>query len=219
VALDNVVAGCIDSDAAACDFCLAGMSNGDSARAIGADWSAPACQSAGQFGLAAKYLDEITTACPYISACRHSVTDCIFSFGTRCLVCINGSTLQPIQAAFCSELSLSYSFDHQCQPCPASVHTINLVVLATATVGGASAAACIAVATTIVAHGRDCTSMRDRIVVGLMMANAEYSTANAIPLNALRTGVVDCGHLAMSFDAIRFWACVVVLRQVWTGWI
>jgi len=77
------------------------------------------------------------------------------------------------------------------------VHTINLVVLATATVGGVSAAVCIAVAATIVAHGRDRVSMRDRIVVGLMMINAVYSTANAIPLNALRTGVLDCGRLAM----------------------
>jgi hypothetical protein len=91
------------------------------------------------------------------------------------------------------------------------VHTINVIVFATAAVGGASAASCFAVAATIVAHGHDRVSMRDRIVVGLMMANAVYSTANAIPLNALRTDVVDCGRLAMSFDAIRFgrawWFC------------
>jgi hypothetical protein len=71
--------------------------------------------------------------------------------------------------------------------------------------------ACIAVATTVLAHGRDRISMRDRIVVGLMLANAVYSTANTIPLNVLRTGVVDCGRLAMSFDAIRagraWWFC------------
>ena len=63
---------------------------------------------------------------------------------------------------------------------------------------------CLVVVATIVAYGHDRVSMRDRIVVGLMMANVVYSTANAIPLNALRTGVVDCGRLAMSFDAIRF---------------
>jgi serine/threonine protein kinase len=31
-----------------------------------------------------------------------------------------------------------------------------------------------------------------------------YSTANAIPLNALRTGLTSCGRLVLSFDAIRF---------------
>jgi hypothetical protein len=91
------------------------------------------------------------------------------------------------------------------------VHTINTVVFATATVGWASAAVCLVIVSTIVAHGHDRVSMRDRIVVGLMMANAVYSTANAIPLNALRTGVIDCGRLAMSFDVIRLgralWFC------------
>ena len=92
-----------------------------------------------------------------------------------------------------------------------SVHTTNMIVFATAVVGGVSAAVCLAVATTIVVHGHHCVSMRDRIVVGVMMANAVYSTANAIQLNALRTGVLDCGRLAMSFDTIRFgrawWFC------------
>jgi len=82
-----------------------------------------------------------------------------------------------------------FSLDIICQSCSISVHTINSVVYATAMVGGASAVACIAIAATIVAHGRDRDSMRDRIVVGLMLANAVYSTANAIPLNALRTAV------------------------------
>jgi len=84
------------------------------------------------------------------------------------------------------------------------VHTINAVVFATAVVGGVSVLVCLAVVATIVAHGHDRVSARARIIVGLMMANAVYSTANAIPLNALLTGVVDCGRLAISFDTIRF---------------
>ena len=44
-----------------------------------------------------------------------------------------------------------------------------------------------------------------------MLANAVYSSSNAIPLNALRASIADCGRLAMSFDAIRFgrawWFC------------
>ena len=83
------------------------------------------------------------------------------------------------------------------------MHTINSVVFATAMVGVTSAAVCLAVATTIVAHSRDRVSMRDQIVVGLLLTNAVYSTANAISINALQT--------PMSFDAIRFgrawWFC------------
>lgn len=46
--------------------------------------------------------------------------------------------------------------------------------------------------------------MRDRIVVGLMLTNAVYSSANAIPMQALLTGITTCGQLMMSFYAIRF---------------
>jgi hypothetical protein len=107
-----------------------------------------------------------------------------------------------------------------CAPCPASVHNINSIVVATAIVGGASAVACLAVAATIVAHERDRVSMRDRIVVGLMMANAVYSTANTIPLNELRTGVVNCGRMALSFEAIRFgraW-CLLLTHLLFVYW-
>jgi hypothetical protein len=223
LALDNVVKECISSNTAACDFwrqrcadnaicsaCLAVMSNGDSLGAAASDWSTPACQRAAQDVFASDYLQAITIGCPGISACRRTVVDCVATYGNDCTACINGSAA-PSQVTFCSQLSEENSFDTACQPCAASVHTINAVVFATAAVGGASAASCLAVAATIVAHGHDCVSMRDRIVVGLMMANAVYSTANAIPLNALRTDMLDCGRLAMSFDAIRFgrawWFC------------
>jgi hypothetical protein len=43
------------------------------------------------------------------------------------------------------------------------------------------------------------------------MANAVYSTANVVPLNALRSDNINCGRLAMSFDTIRLgralWFC------------
>jgi hypothetical protein len=225
LAVDTVVFYCSHNTEAACGFwrqrcadnvncgaCLASMGNGDNARAIAADWSKPDCQRALRDGLALTYIGVVTTGCPGISTCRTVVTNCISnpSYSDLCIACINGSA-PPSQAALCDDLSLRFSFDAACRPCPASVHTINLVVLATATVGGASAAACLAVVITIAAHGREKLSMRDRIVVGLMMANAVYSTANAIPLNALRTNVLDCGRHTMSFDAIRFgrawWFC------------
>jgi hypothetical protein len=222
LALDNVVGTCMVSSAAACDFwsqrcssnedcgsCLAGMGNGDNAGALATDWSAPACQRAMQDSFALDYLTYTSSGCPGISACRAAVTTCVFSYNDTCLLCINGSA--PHTDVTCSNISQQYSFDTSCQPCSASVQTINSIVVATTVVGVASAATCIAVATTIVAHGHDRVSMRDRILFGLMTVNAVYSTSNAIPLNALRTGVVDCGRLAMSFDAIRFgrawWFC------------
>ena len=45
--------------------------------------------------------------------------------------------------------------------------------------------------------------MRDRIVIGLMLANAAYSTANAVPVNLLRTGERTCGSVAMTFNVIK----------------
>ena len=217
LAVDDVVISCIGSSAVACDFwhqrcadngdceaCISPMGNGDDARAVAADWSTPPCQRAAQNEFAANILVSIASAgCPGISACRRTVTPCAIQYGDACLACINGSA-PPSQATLCSQLSQHYSLDSLCHPCPTSVHTINAIVFATAAVGGASAVACLAVTTTIVAHGRDRVSMRDRILIGLMLTNAVYSIANAIPLNALRTGVVDCGRLSMSFDAIRF---------------
>jgi hypothetical protein len=220
VRMDNYVEDCFDNSAVACNFwrqrcaddvacsaCISGMDNDDSSSAIAIDWSSPACRSVVQPNnagslFAATYLTAIAIGCPGISACRNAVTNCVMSYGDKCISCFNGSAL-PSQATFCSELSISFSIDTACQPCPVPVHTINLIVFATATVGGASAVACFAVVMTIVAHGHD-LYMRDRIVLGLILFNAVYSTANAIPLNALRTGGVDCGRFAMSFDAIRF---------------
>ena len=139
-----------------------------------------------------------------------AVINCVNAYGNICLTCLTGS-VAPSQRKTCADLAEEYSYEARCQPCSGSVHTINSVVFATAVVGGASAMLCLAVIVTIVAHSRDRVSMRDRIVVGLMMANAVYSTANAIPLNALHTDVVNCGRVAVSFDVIRFgrawWFC------------
>jgi hypothetical protein len=84
-------------------------------------------------------------------------------------------------------------------------------VLATALVGGVSAAVCLAVVATIWAHERDRVSLRDRIVVDLMVANTVYSTANAIPLNAVSNDIQTCGRQVLSFAVVRFgrawWFC------------
>ena len=224
-AIDDVVQNCITSSAVACSFwrqrcnsnadcgvCLASLGSGGSAAAIATEWSTPACSRASQNDVTMNYLNLLTRGCPGISTCRLVITACVDFAGETCIACLNGSA-PPSQAAVCASLisQQDFAIDTACQLCPESVHTINAIVFATAMVGGASAAACLAVAMAIVAHSRDRVSMRDRIVVGLMLTNALYSTANTIPLNALHSGIVDCGRLAMSFEAIRFgralWFC------------
>jgi hypothetical protein len=220
--VDYIVANCMSHEPVECDFwfqrcvdnahcgaCLSSIGNGDNAKAIATDLSSPACQKV-LLDSAALHYFTAHTRCPGISACQGAVTDCFSNYADICLGCFNGSA-PPGMTADCQQISVMVDLDIACEPCPLSVHTINIVVFATATVGAASAALCIAVAMTVLANGRDRVSMRDRIVVGLMVANAVYSTANVIPLNALRISVMDCGRLAMSFDAIRFgrawWFC------------
>jgi hypothetical protein len=60
-----------------------------------------------------------------------------------------------------------------CSPsCAESVALINRLVVATSVVGAVSVAACLVVVLAIVAYSKDVYSLRDRIVVGLMIANA-----------------------------------------------
>lgn len=220
--LDNAVMTCSHSDALVCMYwgqrcaandnckdCLAVMGHAQGAFAAAADWSTPPCQRAMLDTYAATYVQAMTYACPGVSSCRRAVANCVRT-QSECILCLTGP-VPPGQSAFCSLLLPQFSIDIVCQPCPNSVHTITVLVLITTVIGGASAIVCVAVVATIVAHGRDRASMWHRIVVGLMLSNAVYSTANTIPLNALHTGIVDCGRLAMSFDAIRFgralWFC------------
>jgi hypothetical protein len=84
-------------------------------------------------------------------------------------------------------------------------------VFATSVIGGVSAAACIAIVISIVVHGRVSASLRDRITIGLMMANALYSCANTIPINSLSTSDSHCGLFALSITNIR------IGRTIWMG--
>lgn len=53
--------------------------------------------------------------------------------------------------------------------------------------------------------------MRSRIVLGLMLVNAVYSSANVLPLAALQSGLESCGQLVLSYDTIRLG------RALWFG--
>ena len=229
---------CADSTATACDFalqrcadaadcynCLTAMSSDGSAEGVIRDWSSPSCSklAASTLGSDMLYMQSVITLCPNFGNCQKAVSVCLLyetsGAPQNCLSCINetfmlGNTSADDDAKFDCIEGYNQDFDlvNSCKPsCSNLVETINAVVLATAVVGGVSATICITVAFTILAHGRDLVSMRDRIVIGLMLTNAVYSTANAIPISALRTGALTCGRLALSFDAIRIgralWFC------------
>lgn len=123
----------------------------------------------------------------------------------------NASWTPAATPAVCGAIMRNFGVVETCQPCPATISVVNRVVWATAAVGGISAVLCVGVAVTIVAHGRTAVSMRDRVVVGILLTNAIYSSANAVPISALQTGVTTCGRLALPFATIRFgrawWFC------------
>jgi len=73
------------------------------------------------------------------------------------------------------------------------VATINAIVWATCSIGIASVMACITVIAVILAQGNNNTSIRDRLIIGMMSANAVYSLANAIPINSLIDTRAQCG--------------------------
>eukprot|EP00038_Savillea_parva_P029806 m.73591 g.73591 ORF g.73591 m.73591 type:complete len:1221 (+) comp8848_c0_seq1:376-4038(+) len=196
-----------------CSTCLQAMGNEDSAEAIFNEYSSDAC--AGAFSkkwTALNYLGNIAHSCTNIGPCRRAVSQCVVDIPVVnpanqqcwCVNCLNlwlnGTDSQD---PCCQNVLPIFHFDDVCRPCPESVLRINTVAHLTAIVGGVSLALCLGVVATIVAHGRDRVSMRERIVIGLMMMNGVYSAANIIPLNTLHTGVNTCGQLVMPFDVIR----------------
>jgi len=112
---------------------------------------------------------------------------------------------EPNNATCNTYLRETYFVSQSCDTsCPAEVAEINKIVLATSAIGWASLIMCCWVIVTAIAHGRTQRAMLSRIVVGLMGANAVYSSANAIPLGRLGTGYSSCGALEMSFETVRF---------------
>jgi hypothetical protein len=142
--------------------------------------------------------------CPaaYVSPCVTNAAFCVLDHPI-CGECLDG-TMDPASPNCQALLNNSgYAVTSLCTPCSDSVLNVNKIVFMTSVVGGISVAGCLLVVLVIVAHSKDVHSARARIVVGLILANCVYSAVNAVPLNELRTGPVDCGQLKMSFEAIR----------------
>lgn len=202
---------CTDyADCAGCAATLAPISGEDKvelARAL----ATPACRRAAADSWARGVMKAVVMSCPNADACKYSLINTWYVAPELLVQCFLGSR-PPENGTSCASLFTIYKVSKECRPCPASIATVNNIVLATTAVGGFSCAVCLWVAATIIAHGRHRRATRDRIVLGLMLSNAVYSLANAIPLNLLHDGNhASCGDLALSFTAIRLG------RAAWFG--
>eukprot|EP00035_Acanthoeca_spectabilis_P027448 m.466603 g.466603 ORF g.466603 m.466603 type:complete len:1083 (-) comp25399_c0_seq1:69-3317(-) len=218
--LDRLMLHCTATTSLACDYgfqrcaldpscnaCLSAM--GSAATSNGVAWGSltqPCVDLAAPNSVGFGFLVATTYLCPpdVIPPCAGAVFDCTM-FGpnrTECARCVLGNSSN---AAACAEIMALGGIDLGCNSCPDVVNTINTIVFATSVVGSVSVGACVMVIFVIVAYSHDRKAMRDRIVIGLATANGVYSMANAVPLNRLKKGDLDCGAFALSFGAIRFW--------------
>jgi hypothetical protein len=124
-----------------------------------------------------------------------------------CQSCLNGSIVGPRCDFIFAPSGLNVA--GFCTKCSSTVFLINKVVLATSIVGGVSVVACSWIILSLVAYGRDLVSLRDRLIIGLMVSNCVYSGANAIPMGSMYTDEIHCGQLKLSLETIRlgraFW--------------
>eukprot|EP00035_Acanthoeca_spectabilis_P036848 m.42158 g.42158 ORF g.42158 m.42158 type:complete len:809 (-) comp8290_c0_seq1:120-2546(-) len=188
----------------ACTACLESMDGFKDAGTTLAAIGSPVCQRLLANASAPQnffMVDNIFSTCPpeVVPTCTRTMYYCLVD--PRCAVCINGTTSQSTPACV-AELERS-GVTSSCAPCPSTVSEINAVVIATAVVGGLSVLACFATVLVIVAYARE-RELAEGCVLGLALANAVYSSANAIPINLYHTDIVRCGAFVLSFDTIRF---------------
>jgi hypothetical protein len=152
-----------------CAACHAALAGGIRAIARGA--IGPKCAPLHTSPDLLRVVTSIVYTCPRFTLCPARVSQCAIE-STRCGECIVEYGHSPPQSSSCADLLGSHGVTSSCTACPPEVFMTNDIVLATQVVGVVSVILCIAVVTVILAHGRDQTSMRDRIVIGLMLANA-----------------------------------------------
>ena len=177
-------------------------------------------------------LENLVYQSPYsiVSPCSMSAYRCAYNSGS-CVACVaNLIDADPLPAdippSICRILLDDYAVPSTCAPCPDSLSRINSIVVATVVVGAFSVVLCLMVVVLIVAYSKDKLSLRNRILFNLMIANAVYSSANAIPISLYSTDIGSCGELVMSFSAIQFgrawWFggkyAIVFLEMLILGW-
>lgn len=130
--------------------------------------------------------------------------------GTLCAQCV-ADVPSNCSAEECNSLMGSFEVTVTCQPCPTELITGNTVSLVTAGIGAVSTLLCVEVVASIVANRRDLTSLRDRIIIGLLMSNAIFSSSNAVPVYLVDVSSLSCGQLSLPFPTILF------VRAWWFG--
>lgn len=105
--------------------------------------------------------------------------------------------------------------------CDESWVTANRLALATMVIGIISVLACLSVVAVILAHSRDLISLRERLILSMMIANLVYSSANALDLQSVELEPGKCGQISMSYEAQTFgrawWFCgkfAIVLQEL-----
>lgn len=219
VLINRVASACLSKSSIGCDFeesrchedplcrrCLLSMGGGASTSGIIAGASSTACtelRSNTNHSASTALLLGIFRACPLTTytACETATAACVM-ISDECLACINGSadTASIDCPSFLS--NTGFAVTEACAACPDTVHIINSVVTATVVVGGLSFLVCMVVFCQIASLGYSST-FRDRLIGGLMLANAIYSSSNCIPCNLQESSVELCGQLVLSLSMIR----------------
>jgi hypothetical protein len=217
--LDRLVTNCVQSNLLSCDFwrqrcfddtdcsqCFAALDEGRSVPALVSGALSADCADAHTIRSAYEPLGNFFASCPseIVNECLGETFFCVFFNFPLCADCLSNVTLEATPTCQAVLNESGFGVTSSCRECSAEIHLINTIVLATAIVGGISAGACLAVVAFMLIRGLHRESMRDRIVMGLMLANAVFSTANAIPVGRLKSNFVNCGQVALTFDEIRF---------------
>eukprot|EP00035_Acanthoeca_spectabilis_P033031 m.21650 g.21650 ORF g.21650 m.21650 type:complete len:1167 (+) comp5717_c0_seq1:171-3671(+) len=234
--VEAVVHSCLDS-AVGCDYfrtwcsadpscggCRAAMKGGASASDVVAGWVSAECAETRRTGVGSqqrRVLERTFLDCPYSttnSECGAATAKCILG-DPVCGGCLNASAHGEHLGPECTAAVELFQLAASCAPCPDTVRHINIVVMVTSGVGATSAVLCLWVLLTIVGQagkhagdaGAGVLPTRDRVIVGLMLANAVYSSSNAVPMLLLRDSALKCGELALSYRSVS------VGRAVWFG--
>lgn len=189
-----------------CNACLAAMNNASSAEATvhgigtiacGALWNGSTPHALGQ-------LFRVIDFCPtsMVPSCASAWAYCFLKHGPACAQCAEEASMT--NQTECTIWMEGEDIPTQCASCPSSVNTINKLTIAIQVIGSVSLVVCLGVIIALLAYSRDLGGIRDRVILGLMTANAVYSSANTMPLTMLKTGPEDCGQRVLSFDTIRF---------------
>lgn len=150
-----------------------------------------------------RYFKYYGSNCPLtvVSDCAAATTQCV-ALSADCFECMNGTSV--MTQSECNDVYDLFQIDLACQECPNIVHVSNDIVTATSVVGGVSVVACTYVIVLLFAWKKDVESSRFRIIIGLMFANAVYSTANTMPLELLGTGLDNCGVYLLNSETRVF---------------